>query len=104
MKFPKIPNTNDIRNSQAMKSFKKVIGSNAFITIVAKFAVTICFWIIALVHTWIYLLIRVMADPIGFWQELAIVFICMIIMGWAQVLLAIVATFITIAIIVDDTI
>ena len=81
MKFPKIPNT-----------------------VVAKIAVITCFWVIALVPTWIYLLIRVMADPTGFWQELAIIFICMIIMGWAQVLLAVVATFITVAVIVDDTI
>ena len=104
MKIPKIPSTKDIRNSEIMKSFKKLIGGNAFTTVVAKLAVTICFWVIALVPMWIYLLIRMVAGPDNFWQELAIVVVCMVIMGWAQVLLAIVAAFITVAIIIDDTI
>ena len=104
MKIPRIPSTKDIRNSEMMKSFKKLIGGNAFTTVVAKLAVTVCFWVIALIPMWIYLLIRMVADPSGFWQELAVLIICMIVMGWAQVLLAIVAAFITVAIIVDDTI
>jgi len=64
----------------------------------------VVFWIGALIPTWLYLIARWISGPEGFWQELAVLVICCIVMGWLQVILAIVAFGLTMAIIVDDTI
>jgi len=94
----------DIKNLKYVKKFKQITNSSAFTSVVAKIIVTIVIWIGVLIPTWIYLLIRVISDPAGFWQELAILLICMVVMGWFQVLLAFGGFFLTMALILDDTI
>ena len=104
MKFPTNIrfNTNDIKNLKYVKKFKNFTNSNAFISVVAKIIITIVIWVGVLIPTWIYLIIRWIAGPDTFWQELAIVLICMITMGWLQVIFAIGGFFLTLAAILDD--
>ena len=104
MKFPTNIrfNTNDIKNLKYVKKFKNFTNSNAFISVVAKIIIAIVIWVGVLIPTWIYLFIRWVADPVGFWQELAIIIICMVVMGWLQVLLAFGGFFLTMAAILDD--
>jgi len=105
MKLPtRFPTMKDVRNSKVMKEFKRITGSNPFITFVAKTIMIIIFWLIALIPTWLYIGIRLIAGPENFWQELAIIVICMLVTGWIQLLTAIIAAFITVAVFVDDTI
>ena len=104
MKLPTNFSMESVKNLKWIKSFKKFTNSNGFTSFVAKAIATIVIWVGALIPTWLYLIARWIAGPDGFWQELAIIVICAIVMGWLQVILAIVAFGLTMAIIVDDTI
>lgn len=104
MRLPTNIRMKDLKESKPFKKIKKITSSNGFVSTVVKTIAIAIFWIIALIPTWIYLIIRWIADPVGFWQEMAIVIICMIVIGWLQVVMAIVATFLSIALIADDSI
>ena len=82
--------------------FKRFTSSNGFVSFVAKAIVTLVIWFGALIPFWIYLIIRMIASPTGFWQELAIIVICGVVIGWLQVILAVGAFAISVAVIVDD--
>ncbi len=88
-----------------MKKFRKFINNKDVLdSILAKFLATVIIWAGALIPIWLYMLIRLMASPVGFWQEFAIIIVCGIVMGWLQVGLAIFAFALTVGIIVDDKI
>lgn len=94
----------DIKDSKYMKTFKQFTNSSAFTSFFAKTVATIVIWIGVLIPTWAYLIIRWIADPVGFWQEVTVLLICMVVMGWLQLILAIGGFMLTIALILDDTI
>lgn len=102
MKLPTNISMRDLKNSKWIKSYKRFTNSNAFTSVVAKIIVTIVIWVGVLIPTWVYLFIRWIADPVGFWQEFAILVICMAVIGWLQVILAIGGFFLTMAAIMDD--
>lgn len=85
-------------NNKIYKSLLKFANSN----IVAKTIVIAVFWAIALIPTWIYLLLRWFINPIDFWQELAIFLVCSITMGWIQLILMIVVIGLTLKIMTED--
>ncbi len=72
-----------------MLKIKSLINSSGFASFVVKTGATIIIWVIALVPFWLYLLTRMLVNPIGFWQELAILAIFAIVIGWLQALLII---------------
>jgi uncharacterized membrane protein YhaH (DUF805 family) len=94
----------DIKNLKYVKKFKQITNSSAFTSVVAKIIVTVVIWVAVLIPTWLYLIIRLIAGPDTFWQELAIIVICMIVMGWIQVILAVGGFLLSVALILDDTI
>jgi len=104
MKLPTNINIQSLKNHKWMKSFKRFTNSNGFLSFVAKAIFTLIIWAVALIPFWLYLVIRMIADPVGFWQELATVALCAIFIGWIQVILAIGAAVLTVALIFDDTI
>ncbi len=93
----------DIKNSKIIKKFRKFINNKDVLdSFLAKSLASIVIWIGALIPIWLYILVRWIASPIGFWQELAIIVICGIVMGWLQVILAILAFAATIGIITNE--
>lgn len=73
----------DFKKTKIYDKIRRAINSN----FVAKTLALIVIWVVVLVPVWIYLSIRALVDPIGFWQELALFFVCAICMGWLQGLL-----------------
>jgi len=71
---------------------------------IAKIIVLLILWPIALVPVWIYLLIRYLISPFGFWQELATFLVCAIFIGWIQVIALVLAIGMSLVLIFDDTI
>jgi len=104
MKLPTNINFQSLKNNKWMKSFKRFTDCSDFISFIAKAIFTLIIWAIALIPFWLYLVIRLIAEPVGFWQELATVALCIIFMGWFQVMLAFGAAVLTASLIFDDTI
>lgn len=69
---------------------------------VAKIIVLFIIWPIALIPFWIYLLLRYLITPIGFWQELAILLVCAIFIGWLQVIALVMAVGMSLVLILDN--
>lgn len=77
---------------------KRFINSN----IVAKtIAILIC-WSIALVPFYLYMLSRWLLNPTDFWQELAILVVAGVLIGWLQFILLFFVIIITIGLITDE--
>ena len=90
---------------------KKSLTSNKFVQALFRFANTnfvakligiIVIWIIALIPAWFYIITRILIDPIGFWQEMALFCVFAVVIGWLQALLTIGGTVLTITLIVED--
>ena len=90
-------NQNTVKNNKFVKSLKNFANSN----FVAKIIIAIIIWAVALIPTWIYIITRLLIDPAGFWQELALFCIFAIVIGWLQAILAIFGGVITIRAIFD---
>ena len=88
----------DIQNNKTVKRIKKFTNSSFF----AKTIIGIVLWVGALIPTWIYFLIRWAAGPDGFWEEFALIAICLIVIGWLQALLFFFAFVLTIVLILED--
>jgi hypothetical protein len=80
------------------KKFQKFINSN----FVAKFLALITFWIIALIPFYLYLFVRSMLEPAGFWQEIALIAVCSIAIGWIQGVFLFIAILTTFSVISDN--
>jgi len=102
MKLPTNFSIQDLKNSRFMQTVKNFFNKGAVASFIAKTIATCIIWVGALIPTWLYLLVRMIAGPEGFWQELAILVICAIVVGWLQVILAIIAFVLTFAILVED--
>jgi hypothetical protein len=77
---------------------KKITNKNW----VAKFIVLLIIWPIALIPTWLYMLIRYLISPFGFWQELATFLVCAIFIGWIQVIGLFIAVAMSLVLMFDD--
>ena len=69
---------------------------------IAKIIVLFIIWPIALIPTWLYMLIRYLISPFGFWEELATFLVCAIFFGWIQVIALILAIGMSLVLIFDD--
>ena len=102
MLIPKMPSKETILNSKPMKAFSRIVNSNVFIGLMAKAIVTVMIWLVVLVPFWIYLVTRFFIEPMGFWQEFAILFAFGVVIGWAQVLLGLAGVALTLLILFED--
>ena len=102
MKLPTNFSIQDLKNSRPVQAVKNFMNRGAVVSFIAKTIATFIIWVGALIPTWLYLLVRWLASPEGFWQELAILVIAAIVVGWLQVILAIIAFVLTFAILVED--
>ncbi len=87
-----------VMNSRIVQSIKNFANSN----FVAKIIAGIVIWGVTLIPMWIYLFSRMLVDPIGFWQELALFAIFAIVLGWLQAILLFLGTAITFLLISDE--
>ena len=69
---------------------------------VAKFIVTALIWLVVSVPFDLYLLVRWGMDPNGFWQELAMLIVWGIVLGWLQGILVFFGIILTIAVLLED--
>jgi len=69
---------------------------------IAKIIVLFIIWPIALIPTWLYMLIRYLISPFGFWEELATFLVCAIFIGWIQVIALVLAVAMSLVLIFDD--
>lgn len=67
-----------------------------------KTIVGIVIWVVALIPIWLYVFTRWLIGPEGFWQELVILCIAGAVIGWLQVIMAILGVVITVAILLED--
>ena len=68
----------------------------------AKTIAAIVVWGIALIPFYIYLLARWITNPEGFWQQLAVIVICGMTIGWLQIIALFFAVIITLKLILED--
>lgn len=90
-------NKERMKNNSFVKSLKRFANSN----FVANILVGIMIWVIALIPTWIYFIIRALIAPVGFWQEFALFGIFAILIGWLQAVFIIFGAACTIVILLE---
>jgi len=86
-----------ITESWIYKKLYKAFNSNGF----AKFIFSIVIGSMALLPTWAYFGTRWLIGPEDFWQELAILVLFGVVVGWLQVILAFIAFIIIMSVIFD---
>ena len=102
MRLPTKATLEKIKQTGAWKKYLEIVNSNGFVSFVCKTIASLIIWTIALIPFWIYLFARWIADPTGFWQEFAVFMVCAVIMGVFQIGFAVIACFLTIAVIATD--
>jgi len=93
-----LPNKKSLTDNKFVQALFRFTNTN----FVAKLIGIIVIWIVALIPTWFYIITRILIDPIGFWQEMALFCVFAVVIGWLQALLAIGGTILTIALMVED--
>lgn len=78
-------NIERIKNNSFAKGLTRFANSNFIASIIAG----IMIWVIVLVPTWLYLIVRALTTPAGFWQEFALFATFAILIGWLQAILII---------------
>ena len=91
-------NSNDIKNSKISKSLMKWANTN----IVAKFMLLIVIWAVVSIPFDLYLLVRWGIGPENFWQELAMVAVAVVAIGWLQGILLFFGIILSIGVILED--
>jgi len=91
-------NKESLKRNKFVQSLKKFSNSN----FVAKILVGLFIWSIALIPFYIYLLFRWLIDPMGFWQEFALIFGFAVVIGWIQGILLFLAIALTLFLIFED--
>ena len=94
----RIPNTQDIKNSK----FSRWLCDFCNKSWVAKIIVLTLIWLVVSIPFDLYLIVRWGVGPDGFWQELAMMLVAIIAIGWLQGILLFFGIFISIALILED--
>ena len=67
--------------------FYKTVTSKSIIdSFIIKTLVSIGLFILMFIPTYLYLSIRWLINPADFWQEIATLFVCVLFLGWLQVI------------------
>ena len=90
--------TKQIRDNNFVEWLEGVAKSN----FVFKAIIAIVIWTLTLIPIWMYAFARWLIGPEGFWQELALLCIAGVALGWIQVILGVVGVVITFAILLED--
>jgi len=88
----------DIKKIMEMGYIKRLASSN----FVGKTVVGLIVWVIALIPTYIFFLIRWGVDPVGFWQELGLVCVVGFFVGWMQIWFIFLSVAVTFMLIFDE--
>jgi len=91
-------NKESLRRNRFVQSLIKFANNN----IVAKATVALFVWLVVLIPTWLYLGVRLLVEPVGFWQELAVLTIFAVVIGWAQFLLFLGGVIFTVSLIFEN--
>jgi hypothetical protein len=68
----------------------------------AKIIASLIIWGFAFIPAYFFFFIRFLIGPEGFWQELALILACCVLVGWLQALLIFLGVLMTIAILATD--
>lgn len=88
----------DIKKIMEMNYIKRLVNSN----FVGKIVVNLIVWAIVLIPTYMFFLIRWGVDPVGFWQELGLLCVFGVFVGWIQVWFIFIGVAITFMLIFDE--
>ena len=80
-----------ITQSERYKKTMRWIANATNKSWIAAVIVLSIVWVIALIPTWLYLIVRWGIGPAGFWEELALFAVACIAIGWLQGILLFVA-------------
>jgi hypothetical protein len=94
----RLPTKKDFYSSNFGQWILGICASSWF----AKIIVSIIIWLVALIPTYFYLLVRWGVGPEGFWQELALIITCAIVIGWLQAILLFLAIMTTLIVLMED--
>jgi len=90
--------TSSIKNSKVYKTSVRWTNTN----FVAKLVCLIVIWFVVSIPLDLYLLTRLAVGPDGFWQELAMILVAVIAIGWLQGILLFFGIVLSIALIAED--
>lgn len=94
----RLPTKKDIMDSKFAKKMADWANTNTG----AKIIVLCLIWFVVSIPFDLYLLVRWGIGPEGFWQELAMLLVYFIALGWLQGILLLIGIFISIALILED--
>ena len=94
----RLPSKTDILNSKPVQTLMNWANTNTG----AKIIVLAIIWFVVSIPFDLYLLVRWGIGPEGFWQELAMLLVYFIALGWLQGILLLIGIFISIALILED--
>ena len=94
----RIPSKEGIKKSKLYKSLVKFCNTN----FVAKTIVIFIIWVVVCIPVYIYLLIRWAVGPVGFWQEIATIVVCVLAIGWFQAILLFFGTILSLMVITEE--
>lgn len=91
-------------NSSSIKSSKiyRTAITWANKSFVAKTIGLIIIWLVVSIPFDLYLLLRWFVDPVGFWQELALCIVVVVVLGWLQGLLLFFGIVLSISLILEE--
>lgn len=92
------PTKHQIRQSWAYRQLSAFCNNS----IVAKIIVSFIIWAVALIPVYLYMLVRWGLGPDGFWQELALIIVCSIVIGWLQGIMLFFAIVLTLMVVGED--
>ena len=91
-----------IKKSDAYKKTMRWISQTCNKGWIAMTIVLSIIWVVALIPTWLYLIVRWGLGPAGFWEELGLLAVACITIGWLQGILIFFAIFGSIGLVLDE--
>jgi len=91
-------NIETLKNNKHVQKLMKIASSN----FVGKIVLGFLIWVATLLPTWMYIGVRFLIDPLGFWQEFAIFMTFAIILGLPQFILIVLGIGLLLALIFED--
>jgi len=94
----KFPSKRDIMNSKPIQGLIKWANTNTG----AKIIILSLIWLVVSIPFDLYLLVRWGIGPSGFWEEIALILVAILCIGWLQGILIFLGIFVSIALLLED--
>ena len=94
----RLPTKKDIMDSKFAKKMVNWANTNTG----AKIIVLCLIWLVVSIPFDLYLLVRWGVGPEGFWQELAMMLVAIVAIGWLQGILLFLGIFVSLAVLLED--